>query len=313
MTLAPATAAPPGAAEGGAAGQRRATALPGRGRPSFPAWVRTLIWVPAALSGLAIWLLVYAFSLSGFQEAGAQKAMYADLRSEIAQGIAPLGGDVKPGRPVALLRVPQAGISAVVVEGTTSGILEQGPGLEADTPLPGQPGVSVIYGRQTMFGGPFRHLEVLQPGDVFAVTTGEGTFGFRVMDLRYPGDRLPSPLPAGGSRIVLVTATGSGWRGAGTPDRLLYVDASLIGSPAGAAPAALAGSPPDSQLPMRGDTGAMIPLVLWLQALLLTVLAVVWVRSRWGDWQTWLVAAPVLLAVVWAGSESAFQLLPNLM
>ncbi len=289
---------------------------PGVRAPRSPG-VAAVIWALAALSGLAVWLLLYAFSFSGLEEASAQHALYAQLRTEIAQEIAPPFGGNNPsdniglGKPVAVLRVPQAGINDVVLEGTTSGVLEEGPGLLADTPLPGQPGVSEIFGRQTMFGGPFRHLAVLRPGDLIQVTTGEGTFTYVVDDLRYSGQPIPTP-PTVSSRMILVTAAGSGWRGAGSPNQVLYVDTSLRGKPAGSAPG-LPTAVPASQGIMRGDPSVLFPLVLWLQLLLLTVCAVVWIRSRWGGWQTWLVGIPAILAVLWVVSESAFQLLPNLL
>jgi len=48
---------------------------------------------------------------------------------------------------VALLSIPAIGISAmVVVEGTTPENLTLGPGHLRDTPLPGQAGISVIFG-----------------------------------------------------------------------------------------------------------------------------------------------------------------------
>jgi sortase A len=271
----------------------------------------SVVWSLASLSILAAWFVLYAFTLSGFQEHSAQRALYAAMRSELAQAIAPIGGTIAPGAPVAILRIPQAGVNDVVLEGTTSGILEKGPGLEADTPLPGQAGVSVIYGRQTMFGGPFRHLSALQPGDIMQVTTGQGTFSFRVIDVRYPGDPYPQPPAPGTGRIVLVTTTGSGWRSAGTPNEYLYVDAALIGKTV-ASPAGMPTAIPASQKPMHGDTSVLMPLVLWLQLFLLIGLALAWVRARWGGWQTWLIGAPILFAVLWVISEVSFQLLPNL-
>jgi sortase A len=270
------------------------------------------VWGFASLSALAVWLLLYAFVLSGLQEASSQHALYAALRSELAQATAPAGGDIPLGQPVALLRVPRAGVNDVVLNGTTSGILEEGPGLVADAPLPGQPGDSVIYGRQTMFGGPFRHLPALRRGDALEVTTGQGTFTYRVDALVYPGDPLPSPLSAGQSQMILITTTGSGWLGFGAPDRFLYVFAGLVGKPV-AAPSGRPTVVSASQQAMHGDTSALVPLVLWLQLLLLTVLAVVWARSRWGGWQTWLVGAPAILAAVWAVSQAAVALLPNLL
>jgi len=304
------SAVPPGSVR---AGRSQGQGAPAQASPRavLPLGVLTSLWALAALAALAAWLLLYGFVLSGYQEHSAQHALYAQLRSELALGVAPLGGLVKPGEPVALLRVPQAGINDVVSEGTTAGILERGPGLESDTPLPGQAGASVIMGRPTLFGGPFRHLDLLRPGDLLAVTTGQGTFHYRVEDVLYPGDPVPPALKAGQGRLVLTTTTGAGWRQLGVPDQFLYVDASLIGKPVGT-PGGMPNAVPYNQEAMHGDSSALVPLVLWLQLLVLTVLALVLVRSRWSVWLTWLVGTSVVLAVVWVASEVGFQLLPNL-
>ncbi len=64
---------------------------------------------------------------------------------------------------------------------------------------------------------------------------------------------------------------------------------------------------------MQGDTSGMFSLTLWLEALVLLAIAYAWGRGRWGVWQTWLVAAPVAIAVVWGATDAAVQLLPNLL
>lgn len=279
--------------------------------PQLPLWIATALWFMTALAVLATWFLLYAFVLSGFQEHAAQDALYAKFRNELALGVAPLGGRIAPGAPVALLHAPQAGIDDVVVYGTTSGLLEKGPGLRADTPLPGQAGNSIIYGRGTMFGGPFRHLNALRPGDVLEVTTGQGSFAYKVLDVHYSGGPLPSHLAAAPNRLTLTTTVGGGWRSLGSPSGFLYVDAGLVGSPV-ATPPGMPTAIPGSERPMHGDSTALIPLIFWLQALVLAVLGVIWVRSRWSRWMTWLVAAPALLCLVWVISEVSFQLLPNL-
>jgi sortase A len=279
--------------------------------PQRPLWEATALWFLTALAVLTGWFLLYAFVLSGYQEHSAQDALYAKLRNQLALGVAPLGRKISLGDPVAVLVVPQAGVNAVVVDGTTAGLLEHGPGLKADTPLPGEAGTSIIYGRSTLFGGPFRHLSALTPGDVLQVTTGQGTFHYRVHDVRYSGGPEPPPLAAGQGRLTLTTTAGSGWRSLGAPDRYLFVDATLVGKPA-ATPAGMPTAIPANQRPMQGDPGALIALVFWLQLLLLVVLALIWVRSRWGARLTWLIGAPLMLAMAWVVSEVAFQLLPNL-
>jgi sortase A len=280
------------------------------------AWLAGVI--SAVLFLLAIWFLAYAFVLSGVQENHSQHLVYASLRSEIAELTAPPfqvsnpSDNVPLGAPVAILRVPQAGISDVVLEGTTSGVLEQGPGLWPDTPLPGQAGVSVILGRQTMFGGPFSGLTSLRRGDLIGVTTGQGTFTYVVSDLRYPGQREPARLRAGQGRLTLVTAAGSGWRALGAPNKVLYVDATLRGKPA-AYPGGAAASIPASEMIMHGDTSVVFRVILWLQLLIVVIIAVILVSRRWGGWRTWLVGAPAILGVLWIVSDTAFQLLPNLL
>ena len=51
------------------------------------------------------------------------------------------------------------------MQGTTSGLTRAGPGHLAASVLPGQPGNSVIIGRQTSYGGPFKRLASLHAGD----------------------------------------------------------------------------------------------------------------------------------------------------
>jgi sortase A len=283
-----------------------------RTRPPLPSGAAAVVWILAAVSGLALWALLYGYVFSGFQESSAQRELYATLRSNIALGVAPLGGSIKLGTPVAFLQIPEAGIDQVVVAGTTSGALEQGPGLEADTPLPGQAGVSVVFGRQALFGGPFRHLGDLKPGDLFRVTTGAGVFTYKVIDLRYPGDPYPPPLAAGGSRLTLVTLVASGFTNAGVNDQYLYADADLVGKPV-ASPPGLPTAVPVNQEPMHGNDTVLIALVFWLQLLVIAAVVAAWIGSQWAVWQTWLVAAPAIVALLWVISETAFQLLPNLL
>jgi sortase A len=288
---------------------RRARQRPDR--PPLPDTSVATIWVLGGMAALAAWFLFYALVLSGLQENRSQTLLYAQLREQLALGTAPVQGSIPYGSPVALITVAGAGITnAVVVEGTTSAQLADGPGHLSDTPLPGEQGVSVIFGRSTTYGRPFNGIRGLGPHDTISVTTSLGVFTYRVTDVRYPGDPLPAPLPAGGARLVLVTSYASGWRSGWAPDQTVLVDATLQGkaNPTGATPSAV----PTAALPMQGLSAALFPLVLWLQALVLVAVGVVWGRRRWGGWKTWLVGMPLLLAVLWGATESAMLLLPNL-
>jgi sortase A len=114
----------------------------------------------------------YLYVLSSVQESRSQVLEYARLRGELAGQVAPLGptapgspvavlgptapgspvaplGPTAPGSPVAVLGIPGIGVrNMVVVEGTSPENLTLGPGHLRDTPLPGQAGVSEIFGRR---------------------------------------------------------------------------------------------------------------------------------------------------------------------
>ena len=50
------------------------------------------------------------------------------------------------------------------------------------TPVPGQPGTSVISGHRTTYGAPFYDLDLLEPGDVIEIDTAIGTHVYTVRE-----------------------------------------------------------------------------------------------------------------------------------
>jgi len=284
-----------------------------RVRKPLPLWVTVAVWMCLGLAALSIWTLFYAFALSGLQALRSQTELYAQFREELSLATAPLGGAISPGSPVAVIDAPQAGIhQLVVVEGTSAGQLQAGPGHRRDTPLPGQVGTSVLFGRSVMFGGPFSSIAALRPGQTLKVVTGQGTYSYTVEDVRRGGDRLPPPLASDGSRLELVSSEGSGWQSGWAPTHLVYVDALLKGQ-AGPSPPGRPAAISVAELPMHADAGALVLVVLWLQILIAAALAVVWLALRWGRWQAWAVGVPVVLACLWGLTSTAVQLLPNLL
>lgn len=270
-------------------------------------------WVALVAAGLIAWTLAYAFGVSALQERRDQSVLYGTFRQQLSQATAPLGGAITPGAPVALLSIPAAGLDdCVVVEGTASGDLEKGPGHRRDTALPGQAGVALIFGRAHLFGGPFGELASLHRGQRITVTTGQGIAHYLVTGVRRAGDPFPPALETGRGRLTLVTSDGGGWRTGWAANRAVYVDAELQGS-AFPTPGGRPASVPESEQALRHDPAALYPLVLWLPLLGVVAVAVTWMRHRWGGWQTWLVAVPVVLAVLWAVTQDAVRLLPNLL
>jgi sortase (surface protein transpeptidase) len=265
---------------------------------------------------LCLVLLLHVTLLSSLQQQAAQRQAYAEFRRLVATGQAVAGPTTEDGAllelgaPVAHLEIPRLGLSEVVLEGTTSGVLFDGPGHRRDTPLPGQVGTSVVLGRRAAFGGPFSSLDHLRSGDEVSVTTAQGRFVFRVVSVRRAGDPLPPPRAAGAARLVLVTASGTPY----LPDGIVSVDADLDGAAVGGAARPFsASSLPDSERALSGDTSRLVVLLLWLQALFVASLLFVVSWHRWGRAQTWLVLGPPVVVVALFVGDEIVRLLPNLM
>ncbi|MFF3678080.1 sortase [Streptomyces sp. NPDC002120] len=232
---------------------------------------------------------------------------YAQLRDELANATAPVG-PTEVGRPVALLAIPQIGVREVVREATTAEVLASGPGHRRDTVLPGQPGTSILMGRQAGYGGPFGDIGDLERGETFTVTTGQGEHEYKVLGVRRAGDPQPAAPKGDAALLTLMTADGTPYM----PRGVLQVDAELV-SPAQQSGGRTPGRLPADEAPMAGRTSAWVPLVLWGQALLLAAAALAWARVRWGRAHTWLVGFPVLAALGLVVSDQAALLLPNLL
>ena len=257
----------------------------------------------AVLALVALWAVGQLLLLSGASEHRAQTVLYRDFRAQVAAATAPMGGAVPVGDPVALLTLPRSGEELVVVEGTSSQQLQSGPGHRRDTALPGQQGVSVVYGRARTYGGPFGDLTTLKPGDVVTATTQQGTARFAVDGVRRGGDPLPQPLPAGGARLTLVSEEGGS---------VVYVDATSRGKAFVAAPGRPAAVGPTEQA-MGTDSSSLPLLVVCLAGVMAIVGGVSLAVRRFPRVLVWLLTAPVLGALLWVTTDTAARLLPNLL
>lgn len=265
---------------------------------------------------LAIGLLLQLAIVSSLQHSAAQGRAFDDFREELAKGTASVGPtdeqnrNIGLGTAVAFMEIPSIGLKQVVGEGTTSGVLMDGPGHRRDSPLPGQVGTSIVLGRRAAFGGPFSEIGSLQPGDAITVTTGQGVFTYAVIGVRPEGSPVPPPPAANTSRLLLVTAAGRAF----IPNGVMRVDAELIGTAVGGAPRTVtAATLPAAETIMHGDNGTLWALALWLQALIGLTIAAMWSWHRWGRAQTWVVFVPSLLLVGLAVAGEITRLLPNLL
>lgn len=310
----------PGAGEGAGTPRPASSQAARKPRP----WVQraTMTRQVAATTALTLGLSLLAFTayvgyFSRLHYDRVQSQDYATFRAELAQQIAPTGPTqpanpkklLVPGTPVAVLRIPEIGLTAVVLEGTSNAVLEDGPGLLRDSQLPGQVGISEILGRRATYGGPFARLGSLSPGQLFTVTTEQGVARYRVIDERLAGDQVPA-YSAKQGRLILATAAGPAF----VPDGILRVDANLISKAQQAAPVVVSAADlAADEEPLGTDSFAWVPLVLWGMCLVAAAVGVGWLGQRWGRWQAWIIGVPVLGFLGLAVADQAVQLLPNLM
>ncbi|WP_157802851.1 sortase [Compostimonas suwonensis] len=276
-------------------------------------------WIGAGILTVSLLLLgfvAHVAVLSAFQHHRAQDLAYQELRTALAKAEAPVGQlnvdeEMVPiGTPVALLSIPAIGLDEVVSQGTTASALRSGPGHRRDSVMPGQAGTSVIFGRQTTYGGPFGDLTKLQPGDQITVVTGQGQQTYAVFGLRRAGDPLPEPLRSGSGRLELVTAAGL----ALFPDGALHVDAELISTVQQTPSSVMAyqALPPDEKA-MGQDSDAWLAAFFALLLFIAAGITLWWLWTAWGRWQTWLVGIPLMLVLGVTSADAVMNALPNLL
>jgi sortase A len=260
------------------------------------------------LSVVILGFIGYLFGASGIQEAGSQSKLYVTLRNELGQELGPLGpygptGPTALGAPVAVIDIPSIGVSnEVVVQGTAPEQLTLGPGHLRSTPLPGQTGTSVIYGRRVTFGAPFARIGQLRPGDEITAITQQGRSVYKVVAV---GDSQHPVHNAALNQLALLTASSTT-----VPSYYLEVDANLVSAPQNG-PVDLPVIGPTEQA-MAGDDGALVVTMLWGMALVLLALGGAAAATRWSPWTVYLVLSPAVLAVLWNLYENLAAVLPNL-
>ena len=269
-----------------------------------------------ALGAAALVLLAQLFIISPVQYESAQFRVNETFRFELANGTAPVGqvdsdGNlIKQGAPVAVLTIKKIGVQEIVLEGTSAAVTVDGPGHRRDTVLPGQAGISVIYGRQSAYTGVFSRLGELKVGDKIEAITGQGESSYTVSNIRRSGDVATNQLGSSKGRLTLVSTSGLPF----TATDVIRVEATLDGE---------AMVTPNRVIPNRAiaeneaalapNMDAVTPLIFLTQFLIVLLFGINWLARKWGKTQAWIAATPAIafFGSLWA--TQIIQLLPNLL
>ncbi len=188
------------------------------------------------------------------------------------------------GSVMARIQIPALHLDQYVVEGTSAGDLEEGPGHIVGTAVPGQAGNVAIAAHRTTFGAPFSRLSELHRGETITLTTTTGE------ELTYSVSQLPKTVSAdnrsifsdlGDNRLTLTTSNPKYFSDGGlVVVAVLHQRSTPAQSGGGAtgAPSPLVGPAPG---PLTGtQTASWNPIRLLLVALIAALLVLLGLAYR---------------------------------
>jgi sortase A len=130
-------------------------------------------------------------------------------RQRIALLAASLERKSKSGSAVGRIEIPRIDANFVLVKGTDTADLEEGPGVYSSTNFPGIQGTTAIAGHRTTYLAPFRHIDELRPGNRILINMPYAHFTYTVTSQRsvLPTDVRAAVAYVGYSRLVLSACT----------------------------------------------------------------------------------------------------------
>lgn len=164
---------------------------------------RVMAWIGWTLIGMGAFLLLFVvYTLWGtrLHTAAAQERLKSefDARDVPAHG-EPVGtqqrsGDqalfeallaernraAERGEAIARIQIPRIGVDSMVVAGTDTLDLRNGPGNMLETAVPGGPGNAVVSAHRTTYGAEFHRLDEVQAGDEMLIDTLAGHTVYKV-------------------------------------------------------------------------------------------------------------------------------------
>jgi sortase A len=276
-----------------------------RPAPSLHPVLRNLMILLAIGSALVGGFLLYEFWLTGLIQSRSQSHLLSDFKASLLLDDTPALVTPPKGRPVGVIEIPSIGVTQVMVQGISSSDTKLGPGHDPFTPAPGQAGNAIVVGRRTTYGSPFADINRLQKGAEIDVLTRQGLFTYTVVPVR-PHASLASLIRQGTtSRLTLITSDPA-YRATGEIAVVAKLRGKGLQAP-GPLPLAPTGERP-GQTTNESEWGRIL---LWGE-LLAVAIGVTWylLRRRWSTAVTYLLAAPILIALAFLFYGAVDTLLP---
>ena len=236
----------------------------------------------------ALVFVVFALWLSGLAHARSQIGLQRRFRSELSSNSAPVGGAIPAGAPVAIIADPEhRRVRSRGRRARAAASCARAPATCSGHHCRVSRATRCIAGRRTLYGGPFRHLGSLRPGDRIHVTTGEANTTYRVTSVKRPRRSDGSFVQDHGDNRLTLFTTDSRWTATGR----LVVTATLVGNPY---PPTNTQRPLDADgLGLTGERNGAPNMLVWLELLAVAGLFAAYAASRWSAPRVWLVFAPV--------------------
>ena len=144
-------------------------------------------------------------------------------------------------------------------------------------------------------------LSRLKVGDEITAVTAQGKSIYKIAAFGDSSHLIVDPAP---NRLLLLTAGSSV-----VPTYYSYVDADLVSTvlpQPGGLPAIFT-----DETAMSGDNNALFLALLWALVLVGVSALATFAAVRWAPWPAYLVAAPVVLVVIWNLYHALAAVLPN--
>lgn len=272
------------------------------------------LWFLAVVAGMA--LVVYG--LGPFFQQRDQRHLMKEARTSIDRaanqedtlaGVTVPTKAIAPGSPAGILEVGSIRLQQVVVEGVGPEQTRAGPGHVPGTAGLGQPGNSVVVGRRSAFGGPFKHLGDLKKGRPIVVTTTQGQTVYRIASVRHRslhGSTIDDVYGASkDDRLTLVTSANSlPWN----QSSAVVVVAKMEGTAFAPTPQ---GARLDSDIGTQRDTGAAASIVLALVLYGATISASLLLYRRLLPRTAYLLTVGPILAMTIIAGETLSRAFPS--